>query len=142
LIKWFGGKIFIPFGGKGSRLGQGWTEESGRGLRLSCPPNDISYLLAAPPRTREFLGCSQPAFLLSIRIITTEVKRLVQFYQQVTGMPVVQYTEDLAELKTKTATLAIGSTRTLQLFRGDHVAKAAQKNSAHIQRHAAEKSFL
>lgn len=71
--------------------------------------------------------------LLSVRIITANVKRLVEFYEHVTGMPVVQYTEDFAELKTKAATLAIGSTRTLQLFGGDHVAKAAQNLSAIIE---------
>jgi len=39
--------------------------------------------------------------LLSIRIITEEIKRLVAFYQHVTGLEVVMYTEDFAELKTE-----------------------------------------
>ncbi len=42
----------------------------------------------------------------------------MQFYEQVTEIPVVQYTPDFAELQTKTATLAIGSTQTLQFFGG------------------------
>ncbi len=71
--------------------------------------------------------------LISIRIITEDVKRMVEFYKQITGMPLVQYTEDFAELQTKKATLAIGSTRTLQLFGGDHVAQAAQNHTAIIE---------
>ena len=71
--------------------------------------------------------------LLSVRIITEDVKQLVQFYEQVTGMKGIQYTEDFAELKTKNATLAIGSTRTLQLFGGSHVAQAAHNQSAIIE---------
>lgn len=48
--------------------------------------------------------------LLSVRIITADVKRLVQFYEQITGLSVQQYTDDFAELQTRSATLAIGST--------------------------------
>ena len=71
--------------------------------------------------------------LVSIRIITADLNGLVKFYEQVTGMPVVQYTPDFAELQTKTATLAIGSTRTLQFFGGADVAKASQNRSAIIE---------
>ena len=71
--------------------------------------------------------------LVSIRIITADVSGLVKFYEYVTGMPVVQYTPDFAELQTQSATLAIGSTNTLQLFGGDEVAKAAQNRSAIIE---------
>lgn len=71
--------------------------------------------------------------LVSVRIITADVKRLVKFYEQVTGVTPVQYTEDFAELKTPTATLAIGSTNTLQFFGGDKVAKAAQNRTAIIE---------
>lgn len=71
--------------------------------------------------------------LVSIRIITTEVKQLVNFYEQVTGKPAMQYTEDFAELQTESATLAIGSTRTLQFFGGDEVAKAAHNQTAIIE---------
>jgi catechol 2,3-dioxygenase-like lactoylglutathione lyase family enzyme len=69
----------------------------------------------------------------SVRIITTDVKPLIRFYEQVTGMPVTQYTDDFAELHTPSATLAIGSTRTLQLFGGDTVAKPADNHSAIIE---------
>jgi catechol 2,3-dioxygenase-like lactoylglutathione lyase family enzyme len=71
--------------------------------------------------------------LISIRIITEDVKVLVNFYEQLTGMTAIQYTDDFAELKTKSATLAIGSTKTLQFFGGDEVAKAAQNKTAIIE---------
>jgi catechol 2,3-dioxygenase-like lactoylglutathione lyase family enzyme len=71
--------------------------------------------------------------LVSIRIITADVIGLVKFYEHVTGMPVVQYTPDFAELQTQSATLAIGSTNTLQFFGGDEVAKAAQNRCAIIE---------
>ena len=71
--------------------------------------------------------------LVSIRIITTDVRKLVAFYEQVTGKTAVQFTDDFAELQTDCATLAIGSTRTLQLFGGDEVAKAAQNRTAIIE---------
>ena len=71
--------------------------------------------------------------LVSIRIITTDINSLLKFYEQVTGMPTVQYTPDFAELQTKTATLAIASTRTLQFFGGEDVAQASQNRSAIIE---------
>lgn len=71
--------------------------------------------------------------LLSIRIITANFNGLVKFYEQVTGMPVVQYSPDFAELETQTATLAIGSTKTLQVFGGDEVAQPAQNRSVIIE---------
>jgi len=71
--------------------------------------------------------------LVSIRIITAKVSGMAKFYEHVTGMAVVQYTPDFAELQTPSATLAIGSTNTLQFFGGDEVAKAAQNRSAIIE---------
>ena len=69
----------------------------------------------------------------SLRVITSDIKRLVDFYQQVTHMPLIQYTDDFAELQTPSATLAIGSTRTWQLFGGEEVAQAAANHSAIIE---------
>ncbi len=71
--------------------------------------------------------------LASIRIITANIRNLVKFYEQVTGMPVIQYTPDFAELQTQSATLAIGSTNTLQFFGGEEVAQAAQNRTAIIE---------
>lgn len=71
--------------------------------------------------------------LVSIRIITEDAKKLGAFYGHITGIAPVFYTEDFAELKTELATLAIGSTRTLQFFGGEEVAKAAQNRTAIIE---------
>ncbi|MFJ9446336.1 VOC family protein [Kitasatospora sp. NPDC101235] len=53
---------------------------------------------------------------VSIRIITSDVARLVEFYQHATGVQATWATEDFAELKTAGATLAIAGTRTVPLF--------------------------
>ncbi|MYV98463.1 VOC family protein [Streptomyces sp. SID3343] len=53
---------------------------------------------------------------VSIRIITDDVARLVDFYERVTGVQARWGNEDFAELVTASATLAIGSTRTVPLF--------------------------
>lgn len=71
--------------------------------------------------------------IISIRIITADIKKLVAFYERITGLEAIQYTPDFAELKTQSATLAIGSTNTLQFFGGSEVAQAAQNRSAIIE---------
>jgi len=53
---------------------------------------------------------------VSIRIITGDVARLVDFYERATGVRASWANEDFAELRTASATLAIGSTRTVPLF--------------------------
>ena len=69
---------------------------------------------------------------VSIRIITADIKRLARFYEQITGISVTMYSEDFGELKTPACTLAIGSTRTSQLFGGD-VARPADNHTAIIE---------
>jgi predicted enzyme related to lactoylglutathione lyase len=69
---------------------------------------------------------------ISTRIITADIKRLVRWYEQVTGQSLTTYTEDFAELMTPSATLAIGSTRTLELF-GPNAARATDNHSAIIE---------
>jgi predicted enzyme related to lactoylglutathione lyase len=69
---------------------------------------------------------------VSIRIITADIKRLARFYEQIAGISVTMSTEDFGELKTPACTLAIGSTRTLQLFGGD-VARPADNHTAIIE---------
>jgi catechol 2,3-dioxygenase-like lactoylglutathione lyase family enzyme len=69
---------------------------------------------------------------VSVRIITADIKRLVAFYERVTGAALAVYTDDFAELITPSATLAIASTRTLQLFGGD-IARAAANHSAIVE---------
>jgi predicted enzyme related to lactoylglutathione lyase len=70
--------------------------------------------------------------LASIRIITADIKLLVRFYEKISGIPVTMYTEEFGELRTAACTLAIGSTRTLQLFGGD-VARPADNHTAIIE---------
>ncbi|MEW6629348.1 MAG: VOC family protein [Pseudomonadota bacterium] len=70
---------------------------------------------------------------VSTRIITADVTRLVDFYEKATGTKLTRYTEDFAELVTDAGTLAIGGTRTLQLFGGDHVASPAANRTAIIE---------
>ncbi|MEU9452163.1 VOC family protein [Streptomyces sp. NPDC048277] len=53
---------------------------------------------------------------VSIRIITSDVARLVEFYERATEVRATWANEDFAELRTPGATLAIGSTRTVPLF--------------------------
>ncbi|MFJ9406751.1 VOC family protein [Streptomyces sp. NPDC101393] len=53
---------------------------------------------------------------VSIRIITGDVARLVEFYERATGVQAMWATEDFAELTTRHATLAIAGTRTVPLF--------------------------
>ncbi|WP_327130533.1 VOC family protein [Streptomyces sp. NBC_01343] len=53
---------------------------------------------------------------VSIRIITGDVARLVDFYERATGVGANWSTEDFAELGTASATLAIAGTRTVPLF--------------------------
>ncbi|MFI9566963.1 VOC family protein [Streptomyces rishiriensis] len=52
---------------------------------------------------------------VSIRIVTSDVARLVAFYEKATGVPAAWATEDFAELTTPNATLAIAGARTIAL---------------------------
>ena len=52
----------------------------------------------------------------SIRIIASDVARLVSFYEQVTQTPAQWRTPEFAELPVHGGTIAIGSPRTLQAF--------------------------
>ena len=54
--------------------------------------------------------------LVSIRVITNDVERLVSFYEAISGVSAARYTPDFAELITPKGTLAVGSTRTLKAF--------------------------
>ena len=54
--------------------------------------------------------------LVSMRVITNDVERLVSFYETISGRSATRYTPDFAELTTPKGTLAIGSTRTLGAF--------------------------
>jgi predicted enzyme related to lactoylglutathione lyase len=66
--------------------------------------------------------------LVSIRIITDDVDRLVAFYELVTGHAAVRYTPAFAELATPTCTLAIGHSDTVQLFGAGSATAAANRS--------------
>lgn len=70
--------------------------------------------------------------LVSMRIITENVERLVGFYEATSGLPATRYTEDFAELPTPACTLAIGSIRTMALF-GGNIAQPATNRSVIIE---------
>jgi predicted enzyme related to lactoylglutathione lyase len=69
---------------------------------------------------------------VSVRVITSDVSRLVEFYEGVTGLPATRYTEDFAELATPVGALAIGSERTVALF-GAGSARSADNHSCIIE---------
>lgn len=68
---------------------------------------------------------------VSTRIITDDIERLVGFYERL-GMSSVWHTDEFAELSTETATLAIGSVRTMALF-GAGAATGGQNRSVIIE---------
>jgi len=70
--------------------------------------------------------------IVSLRIITADIKRLVQFFEKATGIMAKWSTDDFAEIGTSSFTLAIGSTRTLAFF-GEGVAKPAANKSVIIE---------
>ncbi|MET1073024.1 MAG: VOC family protein [Umezawaea sp.] len=70
--------------------------------------------------------------LVSIRVITDDVARLVAFYERVTGVRADWATDDFAEIRTTSGTLAIAGTRTVPLF-GPGSARPADNRSAIIE---------
>jgi len=68
----------------------------------------------------------------SIRVITDDLEQIVQFYEQVTGVPAVRATPVFAELNLPSATLAFGHTQTTQLF-GQDSARPADNHSVIIE---------
>lgn len=70
--------------------------------------------------------------LVSVRLITDDVSRLVGFYERLTGVVAERPTPEFAELRTPHGTLAIGSTRTVGLF-GPGSARSADNHTAIIE---------
>ncbi|CAH0305498.1 hypothetical protein SRABI27_04908 [Pedobacter sp. Bi27] len=70
--------------------------------------------------------------LVSMRIITADIRRLVQFFEDATGTTAEWATDDFAEVKLESFTLAIGSTRTLAFF-GEGVAQPGNNKSIIIE---------
>src|ERR1700743_1412606 len=69
---------------------------------------------------------------VSTRLITADVKRLVDFYEVVTRVPAVWANELFAEIPTPVGTLAIGSVKTVPLF-GEGSAKPAANQTAILE---------
>ena len=70
--------------------------------------------------------------LVSIRIITDDVARLVAFYEQATGATAIWGNEVFAELPTASGTLAVVDTRTVPLF-GSGAAEPGANRSVVIE---------
>ena len=70
--------------------------------------------------------------LVSIRIITHDVARLVAFYEQATGATAIWGNEVFAELPTASGTLAVADTRTVPLF-GSGAAEPGANRSVIIE---------
>jgi predicted enzyme related to lactoylglutathione lyase len=71
---------------------------------------------------------------VSTRLITDDIKRLVRFYEAVSGLSATWSTDDFAELVTPACTLAIGSKRTMEMF-GAGAARPADNHTAIIEFH-------
>lgn len=65
----------------------------------------------------------------SIRIITDDIKRLVEFYARVTRLEPSWFGEDFAEIAAASCTLAIGSTRTLKMFEAGDTRAGANRSA-------------
>jgi predicted enzyme related to lactoylglutathione lyase len=74
---------------------------------------------------------------VSIRIITEDPKRLVTFYERVTGLTSTWYSDDFAEIATPSCTLAIAHRRTMELFAKD-AARPADNHSVIIELHVTD----
>ncbi|TDH55917.1 VOC family protein [Mycobacterium eburneum] len=70
--------------------------------------------------------------LVSVRMITDDLERTVQFYERITDVAAVRYTPLFAELPMPSFTLAIGHTQTTQLF-GEDSARPADNRSLIIE---------
>lgn len=68
----------------------------------------------------------------SIRIITDDIERLVQFYELVTATPATRPAPVFAEFRTAAGTLAIGSTATVAML-GEHAPQPGRKDSVIIE---------
>ncbi|MEK4274422.1 VOC family protein [Paenibacillus sp. FSL R7-0026] len=70
----------------------------------------------------------------SVRIITDDVDRLVEFYEKITGVSAERPAPVFAELVMPSCTLAIGHSQTVQLF-GAGSAVAANNRTVIIELH-------
>ncbi len=71
--------------------------------------------------------------LVSMRVITNDVERLVSFYETISDSSATRYTPDFAELVTSRGTLVIGSTRTLRAFGAEDELKPETNRSVILE---------
>jgi predicted enzyme related to lactoylglutathione lyase len=71
--------------------------------------------------------------LVSVRIITADIRKITAFYEKITDTKCTFYTDDFAELATESTVLAIGSTKTLQAFGDNDMAQPASNRSLIIE---------
>ncbi len=71
--------------------------------------------------------------LVSVRVITGDVARLVEFYERVTGLAARWATDQFAEFVGPSCTLAIGSAETMRLFGAEAAAVPESNRSAIIE---------
>lgn len=70
----------------------------------------------------------------SVRIITADIKRLVNFFETVTAIQARWYTQEFAEIVTGNGTLALGSLQTMRLF-GEGLIEPGNNKSVIIEFH-------
>lgn len=71
--------------------------------------------------------------LVSVRVITGDVSRLVEFYEPLTGLAARWATDQFAEFVGPSCTLAIGSAETMTLFGAPAAAVPGANRSAIIE---------
>jgi catechol 2,3-dioxygenase-like lactoylglutathione lyase family enzyme len=67
----------------------------------------------------------------SIRMITDDLEAVVQFYEQVTGVPAIRPAPVFAELRLPSCTIAFGHAQTAQLFK--NAARPADNHTVNIE---------
>ncbi|MFF4399669.1 VOC family protein [Streptomyces sp. NPDC001480] len=68
----------------------------------------------------------------SIRLITDDVDRMVEFYERATGRTAKRFTDDFAEFRTATGALALASVRTVRAL-GARAPRPAANESVIIE---------
>src|ERR1700742_4325919 len=107
----------------------GSTSRQQRSLSVGLPSiRERSRCAHAARHGRE----GDPVKFVSTRIITADVRRLVDFYEMVTEVPAIWGNELFAEIPTPVGVLAIGSDKTVPLF-GQGSAEPAANRSAIIE---------
>ena len=71
--------------------------------------------------------------LVSVRIVTDDIRRLVAFYEGVTSISAAWATPDFAEISTPSGTLAFSSTAAIQRFQPSAGTRPASNHSVILE---------